>query len=249
MLSVARFTRSFARALIGLSLATSLSHGEEPALPDQPAPRLEPIDLSTLPESSAEIAKLIESAQVQFVIGPRQDSVRSERFRTSTLPNGRPVAGVTEYRFGYHFRSSHRWKTSRGSNPKMKTVTARVEYRDLGVRYEHTIWLAKKPNPDDFWSDRVLLHELDHVRLSSDPMLERRFIEKVLEKTVFTIHLEANASLKAAQINELVDRHVKECFEQIGELIAVRYKELDRITNHGISSFPNGSSLESLLER
>lgn len=244
--SVTRYARSFAKTLISFTLLVSSCFGEDVSNSNQPAPVHESIDLSVLPASPPEIAQLIESAKVKFVTGPRRDALRLGRLHSPTLRDGRPVAGVTEYRFGYHFRSEHRWQTSPSSNSKKKLLIINVQYPELEVNCDHTIWLAEQPQAEGFWNDRVLLHELDHVRLSSDPMLAKRFAEKVREKTVFTIELDADAVLKSEQINDIVDRHVRECFDQIADLISVRYKELDRMTDHGIVPFPNRLSLESI---
>ncbi|WP_146400530.1 hypothetical protein [Planctomycetes bacterium CA13] len=207
---------------------------------------IETIDLSELSEPPPAIAELIESAKVRFILGPQEKATTQKRLRTRALGKGRKTAGLTEYRVSYRFRSYNRWnETIDGRSDKEVTVTAKLF--DLGIDHSHTVWLLQRPSAETFWTDRVVLHELDHVRISSDPMLEKRFVEKVQSKLVFTTSIGVDERYSSQKANRIVKQHIADTFEEIAELIEIRYQELDRLTDHGLNELPPNSSLDSVL--
>ena len=52
-----------------------------------------------------------------------------------------------------------------------------------------------------------------------------------------------------AYVQEYVDRHVADVFQQIASLVEIRYRELDRVTRHGQSEVPENSVLAAWLGR
>ena len=102
---------------------------------------------------------------------------------------------------------------------------------------------------DRFWQDKLVLHELDHVTLSSDPRLVARFKEMLAENNVIVEELSSNGVVNSRVINRLVDRRTEQVFSQLNELVAIRYQELDRLTNHGVEPIPAESPLSGLLRR
>ncbi|TWU42015.1 hypothetical protein [Novipirellula artificiosorum] len=204
----------------------------------------ESIELTQLPEPPPSIAELIERANVRFVFGPRDDaSTRS--FERAKGNRGRRMVGLTEYSLRYQFRSYNRWRLETDLDGKAARIT--IRYRDIAITREHTVWFRERPANDSFWSDRLVLHELDHVRISCDPVLDSRFKEKVLENRVITYRIKQGESFGSDDANRLVVEQVESLFAELGELVEIRYQELDRLTDHGINSLPPGSSLSELL--
>ncbi len=54
-------------------------------------------------------------------------------------------------------------------------------------------------------------------------------------------------SSTASFVDRLVDEHVVKMFSEISDLVSIRYKELDRVTSHGLHPLPEDSSLSGLL--
>ena len=51
------------------------------------------------------------------------------------------------------------------------------------------------------------------------------------------------------RINQLVNKHIQNRFQQTLELIDIRYQELDRVTAHGLAPLPVESELHDLLRK
>jgi hypothetical protein len=82
------------------------------------------------------------------------------------------------------------------------------------------------------------------VRISSDPRLEYRFKESLVEH----VGAEAAKAVPTTKIPpNLTKERAEEVFQQVISLVDIRYKELDQLTDHGALALPKGSSLELLL--
>ncbi|EMI21358.1 hypothetical protein RMSM_01696 [Rhodopirellula maiorica SM1] len=226
---------------------TSATLGDDAAGPQSD---LHTIDLADLPSPPAEIAELIERGNVRFVYGPRPESMQSKLLpggSAAALRKGRRLAATTEYRMGYHYRSRNRWKfVNQNREADLREVRIGMRFSDVRLETEHTVWFRKRPESETFWTDRLVLHELDHVRISVDPLLEKRFRDLLRSNASITLSMERGETVAESRIHPAVDSHVTELFSRISDLVDIRYQELDRLTDHGLKAFPEGSSLESI---
>ncbi len=92
-----------------------------------------------------------------------------------------------------------------------------------------------------------MLHELDHLRISSDPRIKNRFEQRLREESVLVRAINNGDVVNQNLVSQLVKEHVVEIFQEYSDLIAIRYKELDRITNHGQRPVPADSEIAKLL--
>ena len=190
--------------------------------------------LSRLPEPSRELAKLLAAGPVSFEVGPRVNS-------------GDPrIIGETRYEISYRYKSQAKWQLVRDEQG------ARVLLIDAGfsrVQWNprHVIWLRDQPEADVFWSNAVLLHELDHLRISTDPRIAKRFAELLRQRKVIRHPLQPGEVAGRELTDKLVERQARAVFDELTDLIAIRYRELDRETSHGRTSLPPNSKLYELL--
>lgn len=91
---------------------------------------------------------------------------------------------------------------------------------------------SARPDTETFWTNWLVLHELDHVRISSDPRHEELFKKLVSEKAPF---------------QQSAKEYVQDAFGKVTSLVDIRYQELDRLTNHGMLDLPKGTTLDAIL--
>ncbi|MEM6690108.1 MAG: hypothetical protein AAF664_11815 [Planctomycetota bacterium] len=175
-----------------------------------------PIAWGDLPQPPPEILKLIGGHELEFSYGPEDRIRRTEQ--------GWLIEAETRFRFSYDY--SIRYRTQRADDSSRATV----RFPRLELKRSHEIWFRRLPDLQKFWSDRLVLHELEHFRISSDPRIESRFLSgvKKLDRLSFATGGDVQSELK-----DLVRKHVQETFSRLVDEVRVRYVELDRITQHG----------------
>jgi hypothetical protein len=212
------------------------------AVAQKPKP-LDPTNLAKPPDS---IQALIAAGKVKFEFGQRSESAQS-----TGAPGAPGITAETHYRIAYNYDSRSSWKLiSRG-----RRVVVTVQYNRVQWQPTHTIWFRNRPASasasasENFWSNKLVLHELDHVRISSDPRLARRFNQLLKEASVLNRAVADGEVVNRRYVDSLVDQHVAKIFAEISDLIAIRYKELDRITSHGVRPVPSDSVLIQWLNK
>ena len=106
----------------------------------------------------------------------------------------------------------------------------------------------KRPDAETFWTNPLVLHELDHLRLSADPRLAKRFAGLVRSELNLRIDLEPNDRVDARWVQRQVDQYVQKQFAKISDLVKIRYQELDRLTQHGLRQIPENSEVAATLD-
>jgi hypothetical protein len=211
---------------------------------DPEAGRGDLISIERLPKPSEEIAALLENANVTFRTGKRPD--REDTTSGGDEVNGqRRLAAETRFRLRYDFRSHNRWRLTEHNGQRMLIV--RVEYRSVLLEPVHIVWFRRRPAAKTFWQNRLVRHELDHLRISSDPGLQERFRDRLMDHRTIEEPLDHGVRVDDRLIQRIVNRKVREVFEQIVDLVRIRYLELDRVTDHGLKPIPEDSSLQRWL--
>ncbi|QDT09295.1 hypothetical protein K239x_12410 [Planctomycetes bacterium K23_9] len=204
------------------------------------------IELDDLPKPAAELAALIDEGAVSFCTGRIPWSeMRDARDRTGVAGTRYRLAAETRAEFKYDYKSRMRWRERRERGKKIVWISVRFSAAELKV--VHVIWFRRPPAADDFWSDSIVQHEFDHVRLSTHPMLRKLFAEKLKATSRFQHELPADQQVSEELVNGLVRERVKDAFEEISDLVKIRYKELDRQTRHGLEPLPAKSELSQWL--
>jgi hypothetical protein len=217
--------RSILACLVGCLVA--VASGQTP----------ESVSLNSLAEPSAEVQTLLRRAGVKFTSGDRsEDSAATET---------KKLSAETAYRISYDYQSRTQWNTTDTEGAKRVTVT--IHYSAVELKFEHTVWFRRCPDRDRFWQDKLVLHELDHVKISSDRRLADRFKQMLSESNVIIEEFSPTAVINSRLINRLVHKRTEQVFSQLNQLVAIRYQELDRVTNHGIKPIPDDSILNELL--
>ncbi len=197
----------------------------------------DPIPLRDLPTPSSEIQELLKRGKVKFVTGRR----------LAQSPSGSKLSAETHYRMRYTYHSKQSWRLHNVGG--RRTLRVNVTYSRVGVFSEHTVWLQNPPETSSFWDSKLVLHELDHVRITSDERLKASYQRLLRAEASFDYPLGGNERASDALADRLVQQRTEHWFDQIRELADVRYRELDRITNHGRKPLPNDTPLREILRR
>ena len=194
----------------------------------------EPRDLFTqLPAPPTEIGKLIKAGSVTLKSGPQSPGPEYDARLT----------GKTNYKIEYHYSSRSQWRIDRTRRQLIITV----RYSNISWKPRHVIWLRDIPSTERTWSDRILLHEFDHVRISNDARMAKRFTELLKENPVIRYDLKPGENVTRGMVDRIVEEHVESVFQELADLIAIRYRELDRDTKHGARELLESSQLYPFL--
>lgn len=208
----------------------------------KPGDQSETIDLDDLPEPSPELAKLIKDANASFYAGRKPwAETKAARERTGVTGRGKRLAAETKSNLQYEFRSRTRWRVREEGGKRILLMT--VTYARANLKRNHEIWFRNRPYKEGFWEDRLVQHELDHVRISTNPVVAKTFLNNLRKNRILRHELEADEKVDEASVQKLVDEHVEEVFQEIVSLVGIRYKELDRITDHGLVPIPEDSKI------
>ncbi|MGB7324340.1 MAG: hypothetical protein WBD31_05675 [Rubripirellula sp.] len=191
---------------------------------DAGSAEITPIKVSSLPKPPEKIAAWIKQGNVSFESGTRPPSRQSS--------GGPRITGETRYRLIYHFRSKSDWRVL-GSK-----IVIRVRFRDVRWQTSHVIWFENRPNTDGFWDNQLVRHEFDHVEISTDPRIEKLFRSRLRDTTVIERLIQPGVRIRESDVDKIVEDAVREMFDEISELVEIRYKELDRLTKHGQLPLP-----------
>ena len=190
------------------------------------------IGLDDLPAAPAEFQRWIETGDLKFSFGGKEPSVGG-------------MAAETTYRMVHRYRSNPRWTIRK--NGTTRTCQIRLRFRSVKLETTHEIWFLKKPDSETFWTNRLVLHEFDHLRLSADPRHAKRFDELMHKETVIERIVKSGASVNGRWVQDQVDQYVQEQFAKVSDLAAIRYQELDRLTSHGRRKIPDDSEIAKTL--
>ena len=192
------------------------------------------LKLSQFPNPPQQLQQLIAAGDVSFKIGTRVDS-------------GDPrIVGETRYDMSYTYKSQSNLNLLRDEQGG-RVLLINVRFSRMQWKSKHVIWLRDQLAAEGFWSNPILLHEFDHVRISTDPRVAKRFSELMKKRTVIRHQLQPGEVAGRELADKLVEREVRSVFEELTELIAIRYLELDRETVHGQRPLPRNSNLHNLL--
>ncbi len=240
--------------IFGGAFESNLLDAQEPDRQKRPARERDredqvstkPIAHDDLPSPPVETAKLIEKGSVTFCTGRIPWSeMRDARDRTGVAGTRFRLAAETRAEFNYDYNSRTRWRKKHENGKTIVYVT--VGFRTAKLNVVHRIWFRRPPAPDDFWQDSIVRHEFDHVRLSTHPMLDKIFARSLKSASRFQRELSSDQRVDEAMVNEWVREKVKAAFDEISELVKIRYRELDRVTRHGMEAVPSESEVASWL--
>ncbi|TWU14880.1 hypothetical protein CA54_37500 [Symmachiella macrocystis] len=118
-------------------------------------------------------------------------------------------------------------------------VIIRPKIQRIHWKLKHTIRLPESYDAPTMWDSVLLLHELDHVAISSDPrmrmLLERAFFSvKRIEHPITQVGALDDAAIQKIINDEFIKRR-----DAVIELATNNYKLLDKVSAHGARDIPD----------
>lgn len=213
----------------------------------KPRDHSDKIELDDLPEPPAEVAKLIKDAKASFHSGRKTlEETLAARERSGLNDWDKRLAAETKLSLKYDFRSKTKWRIREESGKRILLMT--VTYTRTNLKYDHEIWFRRQPSIEGFWESRLVRHELDHVRISTNPMVAKTFANNLRKNRILRHELEPGEQVDQAKVQKLVDEHAEEVFQEIVSFVDIRYKELDRVTDHGLEPLPKESKIRGWMK-
>ncbi|MBL8891879.1 MAG: hypothetical protein JNL67_18025 [Planctomycetaceae bacterium] len=185
-------------------------------------------EVEKLPTPDEATSQVIESGKVEF------------KFYDDTLIQ-RKFTGETRMAIKYQLDVKFRWRVTRNDGKRQLLVT--VDHRPTKFDLFHQILLPRDHAREDMFSIPLVLHELDHVKITLDPRYVSLFEEWYQNETK-SLTLALEAGTKESEFNALINNEIQakaqQCFARMLQLIHVRNRELDRLTKHGRLKLDDG---------
>ncbi len=179
-----------------------------------------------MPDPPEHLAKLLKQTKVKW------------DFYDATL-RPRQWPGLTRFDVKLEYRSLNHHQLISAANGQ--TLQVVPQFRTVNLLVTHRIELPKSYQTDDFWERSLVLHELDHLKLSSHPYWVKAFKSRVQQ--IGTLRQPWPLGTPPSQADQvarkMVDEAVRQEFDAILQLLDIRYQELDRITEHGLRPLPD----------
>lgn len=149
-------------------------------------------------------------------------------------PATEPRKFLGETRFDLDCIYKFKFKAKTTQRGRTRKAGIRVTFTQVKVVCKSTVYLPKSyENKDDFWSTKLVRHEMEHVRINSDPRITLliEFLTKM--NTRFEVQLSSNESVNNESVKELLDDRTRLRREAVNSLIQFNHDDLDKVTGHG----------------
>jgi len=151
----------------------------------------------------------------------------------------RRFTGETRMALDYKLDFTYRWTVEREGRKRI--LVAELTHRPTRFTLYHQILLPIDHAAADLYTRPLVQHELDHVRISTDPRY-RNLFEQWFQADIKTLKMELDRRATerdfAGLIQTAVQEHADQSFRRMLDLIHIRNRELDRLTKHGQQPLP-----------
>lgn len=156
--------------------------------------------------------------------------------------------GLTKFQYevGHRAQFRYRWLASSG---KQYRLAASIAYQKLSFDMKHEIILSKSFSMQGAWKSRLLLHEFDHVCVSTDPR-----VSAIAEDLFFgreRLEVVVDAEGYQQQIGKEIEKQILERFEErkaaFGKMLQAAYDRLDALSLHGLQPIEDRRKLFASL--
>lgn len=174
-----------------------------------------------LPAAPADLARKIEQCSVSFSF-------------YDAKPSDQKYTGQTNFKIYVDYR----YRTQMRSVRRARSVHYRIalSYTKIAVTPSNVISLPRSLLTENFWSEQLVLHEFDHVRVNCDPriaLLTRHLIRGVNRLDIVT---ELDEALSRERIAEEIDARIRRVTAEVTDLVQKNNDLLDTVTRHGVTS-------------
>jgi hypothetical protein len=167
------------------------------------------------------MARLIDIGQVKIL----EDDIAVKKAQR---------AAVTLYNIHVQYDLRYTQTPIRSANTANRKTSIQVKFTNPKVTLEHEIKLSTQYQPEKPWESRLLLHEMDHVAISTDPRLIKILKSLLQAPAKLTVELSANANQDASTISQAIDDSQRARREAVQTIVQKYYERLDAQSNNGL---------------
>jgi hypothetical protein len=152
--------------------------------------------------------------------------------------------GLTKFQYevGHRAQFRYRWQSTSGSQYRL---AASIAYQKLSFEMQHEIILSELFSPEGAWKSRLLLHEFDHVCISTDPR-----VTAIAEDLFFgreRLEVVVDAEGYQQQVQQAIEKEILGKFEErkaaFGKMLQAAYDRLDALSLHGLQPIEDRKKL------
>jgi hypothetical protein len=168
------------------------------------------------------IARLIDQGRVRIVIDDQRLSAAG-------------LHALTEFRlqYDYGYRAQPKRPRPMAEDPTQMQTEVVATLRSKRIDCEHTIVLKKGFLPIKPWEHPLMLHEFDHVSISTDP----RFLKIAKDVLEQPVRCSVQWTKTDGLTKQLLDRAIKDAVSarivELERVVQANYNELDRVSDQG----------------
>ncbi len=167
------------------------------------------------------MARLIDIGQVKIL----EDNIAAKKAQR---------VAVTFYNISVQYDLRYTQTPVRPSNAVFRKTSIQVKFTNPKVTLEHEIKMSTTYQPEKPWESRLLLHEMDHVAISTDPRLINMLKSLLQAPAKLTVELSANANQDATTINQAITDLQQARREAVQVIVQKYYERLDAQSNNGL---------------
>ncbi len=173
-------------------------------------------------DAPPQMARLIDTGQVKIMV---DDIAVKNANRTA----------ITFYRINVQYELRYTQTPIRQANTASRQTSIQVKFTNPKITLEHEVQLASSYLPEKPWESRLLLHEMDHVAISTDPRLIKILKSLLRLPAKLTVDLPDNANQDATTINRAIDDLQQARREAVQKIVQSYYERLDIQSNNGLA--------------
>jgi hypothetical protein len=168
------------------------------------------------------LARLVDVGNVQIEVNEK--AVRAAN-RTA----------LTEFSFQFQYRMRYRPVFSAEPGNSNSSTSYRVRLYDIEWRLQHRISLSESYRPSKPWVSTLLLHEFDHVAVSTDPRLAAIVESLENSEVIVAVKESSDRRILKMAMDQAVAEYAKKFQVSIEKLVNKNYVKLDDKSQNGLT--------------
>ena len=145
--------------------------------------------------------------------------------------------GLTNFRFAIDRRYVYRSRIDRSGRRRQLVIDLSVTRLDITLT--HVVRLPAERSVNEPIHAELVLHEFDHVAISTDPRPRLLLEHLVRGPARVTLPLETDARAVGDRLDAGLQETLTRSTDAVVALVGFNYAELDRLTQHGTRPLPD----------
>jgi len=170
------------------------------------------------------LARLIDTGHVRILV--EDVAVRNAQRTALTLFN-------INVQYNHRFTRTSSRRTGR-TNGDVRIATVQAKFQNTKVTLAHEIKLTSSYQPEKPWDSRLLLHEMDHVAISTDPRLIKILESLLRAPAQLNIALSVAPDQDATLITQAIHDLQRLRRDSVQKIVQQYYDRLDQQTKNGL---------------